>query len=187
MRTVCYVVIQAASHNRKEPSDVPPFARLGNASHNSHSFHDARAPSVDDSVKSNGGISSNDVAGRFTLKDDSRTKTGNSAEQRTLKFRIKMNSNILVKKNAEIYSGLGLDDSPSSSMGNSPAESEGNLPVSQQKAEDSPTSIIQVSDLFLFIHCSIQLESLNCLLFYFNDIGYDFFNCPWGCSNITST
>lgn len=136
------------SHNTKVPSTVPPSARLENASHSSHSSRDLRAASVNDSMKKELGISSNSIAERCTLKDDTSKKTGNSNDQRTLKFRIKMKSNILSQKNAEIYSGLGLDISPSSSTGNSPVESEGMPPVSQENAEDSPTGIIQVEDLF---------------------------------------
>ncbi|MCI08908.1 CW-type zinc-finger protein, partial [Trifolium medium] len=140
---------EAASHNRKAPSNMAPYARIGNTSHSSNSFHDLRAPSVDVSVKKDGGISSNNVAGRCTLKDDTAIKKGNSTDQRTLKFRLKMNSNILAKTTAEIYSGLGLDDSPSSSMGNSPVESEGTPPpVSKVKADDSAIGIIQAMTSF---------------------------------------
>lgn len=141
-----YVIVQAVSHNSKAPSNMPTFARLGNSSQSSHSFHDLRAASVDESVMKDRKISSNAVSGRCTLKDDTlSTKTGNSTDQRSLKFRLKM-----PQKNAEIYSGLGLDGSPSSSMGNSPLESEGMPPISKEKAEDSPTGIIQVEDLFYF-------------------------------------
>ncbi|KAJ1407623.1 Zinc finger, CW-type [Sesbania bispinosa] len=50
---------EAVSHNRNAPSNMPPCARLGNASY-SHSSHDLRATSVDDPVKKDRGISSND-------------------------------------------------------------------------------------------------------------------------------
>lgn len=142
-----------------------PSARIGNASHSLHLVHDLRAASVDDSVKKDKGISSNDVAKRCTLKNDDTIKTGNSTDQRSLKFRLKMKPNILPQKNAEIYSGLGLDDSPSSSLGNSPVESEDTPPVSKEKAEDPPTGIIQVGDLFSFYTVIIPLEILNYLLF----------------------
>ncbi|XP_027338643.1 uncharacterized protein LOC113852537 [Abrus precatorius] len=135
--------MEAMSHNTKAPSNVPPLARHENASHGSHSFHDLRATSVNELVEKDRGISSSDIAERCTLKDDTTKKTGNSTDQRTLKFRIKMKSTILAQKNAEIYSGLGLDNSPSSSMGNSPVESEGMQPVSQENAEDSPIGIVQ--------------------------------------------
>lgn len=140
--------MQAVPHNRKALSNMNPSARIGNASHSLHLVHDLRAASVDDSVKKDREISSNDVVKRCTLKDDATIKTGNSTDQISLKFRFKMKPKILPQKNAEIYSGLGLDDSPSSSMGNSPVESDSTPPVSKEKTEDSPTGIIQVGDLF---------------------------------------
>ncbi|RDX82563.1 hypothetical protein CR513_36627, partial [Mucuna pruriens] len=138
---------EAVSHNTKAPSNAPP-ARLENASNSSHSFRGVRETSVNDSVKKEQGISSSDIDERCTLKDDTTKRTGNSTDQRTLKFRIKVKPNILAQKNAEIYSGLGLDNSPSSSMENSPEESEGTPPISQENAEDSPTGIIQVMTTF---------------------------------------
>jgi len=132
------------SHNKKAPTNVPHPSRLENASHSSHPFRDLREVSVNDSVKKEQGISSCDQSERCTLKDDTTKNTKNSTDQRPLKFRIKMKSNILAQKNAEIYSGLGLDDSPSSSMDNSPVESEGTPPVTQENDEHSPTGIIQV-------------------------------------------
>nr|KYP50137.1 hypothetical protein KK1_028121 [Cajanus cajan] len=143
-----YIIIQVVSHDTKAPSSVPSSARPENASHSSHSLRDIRAASVNDSMKKEQGISSVDTAERCTLKDDTTKKTGKSTDQRTLKFRFKMKSSILAQKNAEIYSGLGLDNSPSSSMGSSPVESEGMPPVSQENAEDSPTQIIQVMTSF---------------------------------------
>jgi len=148
LSAVRYVFIQAVSHNQKAPTNVPHPSRPENASHSSHPFRDLREALVNDSVKKEHGNSFSDIPERCALKDDTTKNTANSTDQRTLKFRIKMKSNILAQKNAEIYSGLGLDDSPSSSMDNSPAESEGTQPVSQESAENSPTGIIQVEDLF---------------------------------------
>lgn len=153
MSTVGYVLIQVASHNSKAPSNAPPSATLGTASYSSHSIDNLRAPSVDDLWKKERVIPSREVAEKSTLKDDATKKSGNSFDQRTLKFRIKMKSNILEQKNAAIYSGLGLDNSPSSSMGNSPLESEGMPPVTQANAKDSPADIIQVEDPFYFYTC----------------------------------
>jgi hypothetical protein len=163
-----FVQAEAGSHNRKAPSNMPPSARIGNASHSSNSFRNVRSASVDVSAKKDSGVSSNDVVGRCTLKDDTAIKKGNSTDQRTLKFRLKMNSNFLAQKTAEIYSGLGLDDSPSSSMEHSPVESEGTPPpppppVSKANAEDSEIGIIQVEDLF-YLYCIVLLEKLNYLL-----------------------
>ncbi|CAL0301599.1 unnamed protein product [Lupinus luteus] len=140
---------EVVSHSLKAPSNVPP-SRLGIASYSSHLVHNVRAPSVDDSGKKEGVISSSEVSEKSTVKDDTRKKPRNSTDQRTLKFRIKVKSSIFAQKNAAIYSGLGLDNSPSSSMGNSPVGSEGMPPVSKENANNSPTEIIKVEDPFYF-------------------------------------
>lgn len=77
--------------------------------------------------------------GKMTSRVDSNTKkNSNMSEQKILKVRIKMGSdNLSDKKKAAIYSGLGLDDSPSCSMDDSPSESEG-------RSHESPISILQV-------------------------------------------
>ncbi|XP_020226190.1 uncharacterized protein LOC109807896 [Cajanus cajan] len=133
--------------NSKAPSNMHPSMRLGTASCNAHPFHNLRVPSVDDPVK-NTGTSSNKIIEKCTVKDDCVNKSENLTDQRTLKLRIKVKSDILAKKNAEIYSGLGLDDSPSSSMENSHEESEEMPHVSQETPEESPTRIIQVMSSF---------------------------------------
>ncbi|KAE9594249.1 putative transcription factor & chromatin remodeling CW-Zn family [Lupinus albus] len=138
---------EVVSHSLKAPSNVPP-SRLGIASYNSHLIHNVRAPSVDDSGKKEGVISSSEVSEKSTVKDDTRKKSRNSTDQRTLKFRIKVKSSIFAQKNAAIYSGLGLDNSPSSSMGNSPMQSEGMLPVSKENVNNSPTEIIKIMTSF---------------------------------------
>lgn len=130
---------------------MPPSMRHGSSSqNNAHPFHNSRVPLVEDSVK-NTGISSNEVIEKCPLKDDCANKSESLTDQRKLKLRIKVKSDILAKKNAEIYSGLGLDDSPSSSMENSCEESEDMPHVSQETPEESPTSIIQVDDVVLFL------------------------------------
>lgn len=143
-------MIQAGFHNSKAPSYMPPSLRLGTASYNAPPFHSSRAPSVDDSAKRDTGISSNAEMEKCTLKDDCANKSRRLTDQRTLKLRIKVKSDILEKKNAAIYSGLGLADSPSSSMGNSPEESEEMALVSQETPEESPTDIVQVVGLLHF-------------------------------------
>uniref|UniRef100_A0A0R0J8U8 CW-type domain-containing protein n=1 Tax=Glycine max TaxID=3847 RepID=A0A0R0J8U8_SOYBN len=132
----------AAFQNSKAPPNIPPSMRLGTASYKAPPFRNIRVPSADNSVK-NTDISSNEVIEKFTLKDCA-NKSENLTDQRTLKLRIKVKSDILAKKKAVIYSGLGLDDSPSSSMENSHEESEDMPHVSQETPEESPTSIVQV-------------------------------------------
>ncbi|WCJ23523.1 Cysteine-tryptophan domain-containing zinc finger protein 7 [Euphorbia peplus] len=73
-------------------------------------------------------------------------KSGRFSDPRSLKVRIKVGPDSVALKNAAIYSGLGLENSPSSSLGNSP-EVSGGVP-SQRTAGESPTSIVQVMTSF---------------------------------------
>lgn len=187
-----YVVIQATFHSSKAPSNVPLSMRLSTASDSVHSFHNLRAPPVDDSVKKDTGISSNVVMEKCTSKNECASKSASSTDQRTLKLRIKVKSDILANKNVAIDSGLVLDNSPSSSTGNSPEESGGMSPVSQETPEGSPTGIVQVEDLFYlcaygFIDIRKTKYMCSFLIFIlFDATGYDFFPYPWWCANITS-
>ncbi|KAI9123074.1 hypothetical protein K1719_005963 [Acacia pycnantha] len=140
--------VEAASDNSTAPSHVPPSTRRGTAPCSTNSLQNARAFSVDGSKKNGAGTSSNTGAEMCSLKNDSTNKSGKSAVQRTLKFRIKMKSDNLTQKNAAIYSGLGLDISPSSSMDGSPIETGGTLPVSEQIGEESPSGIIRAMTSF---------------------------------------
>ncbi|KAK4766934.1 hypothetical protein SAY86_014685 [Trapa natans] len=67
-------------------------------------------------------------------------------DQKMLKFRIKLGSseNMSIQKNSAIYSGLGLDASPSSSLDESPSESEGMSCGPIVTGLLSPTKIIQM-------------------------------------------
>ncbi|KAK6930129.1 Zinc finger, CW-type [Dillenia turbinata] len=67
---------------------------------------------------------------------------------RNLKVRLKVGSKNAVMKNAEIYSGLGLDDSSGSSPEDSPRESGGKLFHSQESPGESPASILRIMTSF---------------------------------------
>ncbi|XP_055813375.1 cysteine-tryptophan domain-containing zinc finger protein 7 isoform X2 [Solanum dulcamara] len=72
-------------------------------------------------------------------------KPRNASDPKTLKLRIKVGpKNLSIQKNAEIYSGLGLDVSPSSSLDGSPIDSEGVSRDLQVSPDESPTSILQI-------------------------------------------
>ncbi|CAL0302444.1 unnamed protein product [Lupinus luteus] len=72
-------------------------------------------------------------------------KTTSLSDQKTPKVRIKMGlNNLPTRKNAVIYSGLGLDMLPSSSPDESPSESEGISCSPQGAPFESPTSILQI-------------------------------------------
>ncbi|KAL3029912.1 hypothetical protein AAZX31_03G191100 [Glycine max] len=81
-----------------------------------------------------------------TSKHESLNKKVNStSDQKTLKVRIKMGPDSLsTRKNAAIYSEIGLDVSPSSSLDDSPSESEGISRGPQDAPFESPTIILQI-------------------------------------------
>lgn len=86
-----------------------------------------------------------------TLICENLKKPASSSDQKCLKVRIKVGSeNLLTQKNAEIYSGLGLDVSPSSSLDDSHDDSEGLSHDLWDASAESPTSIIQVSHAPVF-------------------------------------
>lgn len=106
-----------------------------------------RASSVDDYVKQEATMPLTSVE----------NKSDNQSDQRTIKVRIKMCSdNSSTKKNAEIYSGLGLDVSPTSSFEDSPTDGE-LARESINSPDESPTSILEVNYLILYLPMSPYL------------------------------
>lgn len=92
-----------------------------------------------------------EVAPRLDFKGK---KPSSASDQKTLKVRIKVGSdNLSTRKNAAIYNGLGLDDSPSSSLDDSPSESEGISHECRDASFESPTSILQVNHLLAILFC----------------------------------
>lgn len=75
------------------------------------------------------------------------SKSANLSDQKTLKVRIKVGAdNLSTQKRAAIYSGLGLDVSPTSSLEDSPSESEGMSHGPHDTSFESPTSILRVNN-----------------------------------------
>nr|KYP71330.1 hypothetical protein KK1_010585 [Cajanus cajan] len=85
-------------------------------------------------------------ANTSTSKQESlNKKVTSTSDQKTLKVRIKMGpDNLSTRKNAAIYSEIGLDVSPSSSLDDSPSESEGISRGPQDAPFESPTIILQI-------------------------------------------
>ncbi|GKV04956.1 hypothetical protein SLEP1_g17033 [Rubroshorea leprosula] len=147
---------KAQSHTVKSPKNLqvegghPHLAvmscipqSVGPASVTGGTLPVSKALFMNDPVKQEASIPSNCVD-EFSIK-----KCANLADQKTLKLRIKVGSdNLSTQKNAAIYSGLGLDVSPSSSMDNSPSENEGMYHDSQDVSFESPTNILQVMTSF---------------------------------------
>ncbi|CAK7348260.1 unnamed protein product [Dovyalis caffra] len=81
-------------------------------------------------------------------------------DQKMLKVRIKVGSdNLSTQKNAAIYTGLGLDVSPSSSLDDSPSESEGMSHEPQDAHLESPAHILQIMTSFA-VHGGLLLSPL---------------------------
>ncbi|MCD7466913.1 hypothetical protein HAX54_004005 [Datura stramonium] len=101
-------------------------------------------------------------------KSEKVKKPRNASDPKTLKVRIKVGTKHLsTRKNAEIYSGLGLDVSPSSSLDGSPIDCEGVSRDLQISPDESPTSILQIMtshpmhDILLLSPLSDDLISLT--------------------------
>ncbi|PWA97228.1 zinc finger, CW-type [Artemisia annua] len=82
-------------------------------------------------------------------KSKSTSNFSNDSDQKSLKVRIRVCSDdTLTRKNAEIYSGLGLDVSPSSSLEASPLNSDGFFHAPRDGPDVSPTSILEMMTSF---------------------------------------
>ncbi|GMJ01323.1 hypothetical protein like AT3G62900 [Hibiscus trionum] len=109
-----------------------------------------KASSANDLTKQDVSITSthaHELASRCKYAADK--KAADMPDRKTLKLRIKVGSdNLLTRKNAALYSGLGLDVSPSSSLDESPSESEEMYQETQEPLFESPTRIIRLMTSF---------------------------------------
>lgn len=99
--------------------------------------------------------STNRADGFAPNRESAKKKSTKLPDQRALKVRIKMGSdNLSTQKNAAIYSDLGIDVSPTPSLDDSLSESGGVSRDFHYGLQESPTSILRVSDslksLFVF-------------------------------------
>ncbi|GAA0152761.1 hypothetical protein LIER_11159 [Lithospermum erythrorhizon] len=98
-------------------------------------------------VKGDGRVSFNSVETPTSIGVE---KSEFPYDQKTLKVRLKLGSNNLpVRKNDELYSGLGLDGSPSPSLNDHCTDSEGISHGIRDLSENSPTSILKIMTPFL--------------------------------------
>ncbi|KAF8392615.1 hypothetical protein HHK36_022962 [Tetracentron sinense] len=140
---------EGACQDSTVPSSAPISVRLGPAFSSAVPLPVSRAQSVHNSVKRDVSMSSSWSAEELTPKHEPLNKLIAPTDQKLLKVRIKMGSDSMsAKKNAAIYSGLGLDISPSPSLEDSPAESGGMSPESKEREDESPTSILQIMTSF---------------------------------------
>lgn len=162
------------------------------ASTSSTSLPALKTPSMKESVKQDIGTPCT-LPEEVTPRYESENKIfTNLSDQKTLKVRLKVSSDSLSTiKNAEIYSGLGLDVSPSSSLNESPSESEGMSVEPQDMPFESPTTILEVNCLpailshftFLSLICIKEIS-----MFFFVCVGadHDFLSSARGSTHITS-
>ncbi|KAI4301365.1 hypothetical protein L6164_034652 [Bauhinia variegata] len=137
--------IESGQIDPTHSSTTTVSVRLGSSSASSSRLPAVKAPSTDDGINQEKSMTTTS-AEAFTSKYDSvNTKFNKIPDQKTLKVRIKVGAdNLSTRKNAAIYSGLGLDVSPSSSLDDSPSESEGISREPQDAPFESPTSILQI-------------------------------------------
>ena len=160
LSTLNYGAIQGARHSSALSSSAPSSVKLGPTPATTGALHALKATSMSDSVKRDA-CNASTRAEEFTSRELA-NKSANQPDQKTLKVRIKMGfDNLSARKNAEIYSGLGLDGSPSSSLENSPSESEELSHEPQDGPDESPTSILQVKISFILCFSLFQMAWSN--------------------------
>ncbi|XP_023004426.1 uncharacterized protein LOC111497742 isoform X1 [Cucurbita maxima] len=141
---------QEVGHNNSVVSSTTPQSiRPGPPSTSSTSLPIIEAPNLNESSRQEACMSFPYVEERGSGYGCVNNKSTTSSDQKSLKVRIKMGSdNLSTRKNDAIYSGLGLDVSPSSSLDDSPSESEGISRELQDGPFGSPTSILQMMTSF---------------------------------------
>uniref|UniRef100_A0A803MPJ7 CW-type domain-containing protein n=2 Tax=Chenopodium quinoa TaxID=63459 RepID=A0A803MPJ7_CHEQI len=130
--------MEVGHHKSLAPANVSYSIKQGSASTGSASSFPYKPLPQNDLSRKNGRKKSIKSLDLCATKSEVR-------DQKTLKVRIKVGSdNLSVKKNAAIYSGLGLDGSPTSSLDDSPMDNEGLSCRLSFDGFESPTQIIQM-------------------------------------------
>ncbi|XP_073139043.1 cysteine-tryptophan domain-containing zinc finger protein 3-like [Henckelia pumila] len=141
---------EVSAPNSAQLSDAPATQRNGFSSSSpsiapSKNF---KLSSKDPSIKENTSFSSHKAAEAFTGKAELLpSQSDNPTEQRTLKVRLKLGSEMVAQYNAEIHS-LGLT-SPSSSLEDSPEESARLKLEHCETPYESPAKILEIMTSFL--------------------------------------
>ncbi|WJX85051.1 hypothetical protein P8452_67558 [Trifolium repens] len=121
------------------------LSRLGPGSATSSRLAAIKGLSLDDGTNHEKCMSITNAEALNSKYESLNRKAASISDQKTLKVRIKMGpDDLLTRKNAAIYSGLGLDVSPSSSLDDSPSESEGISRGPLDAPFESPTSILKI-------------------------------------------
>ncbi|GAB4851263.1 hypothetical protein Ancab_030559 [Ancistrocladus abbreviatus] len=139
--------VEGAAKNSAVISDVPLPGSHGAASDTVNSLHSENLASADVSAKVLS-LKSAQALGKLHVKPETANKSASFTDERKLKVRIKVGSDELMRKTATIYSGLGLDISPSSS-GSSAEENASLPPASQVIPDESPAGILLVHHIMI--------------------------------------
>ncbi|GAB4829867.1 hypothetical protein Ancab_019513 [Ancistrocladus abbreviatus] len=150
--------LEGGHHDSSMRADMRHSAKHLSSSVGSASSLANRAPSQSELVRQSVQTQCIYSADESTPKSEVADRSVKLYDQRTLRVRIKVGSDdFSTKKNAAIYSGLGLDVSPTSSFDDSPMESEG---MSHGPPSDkSPGQILQMM-MFLPIYGGCLLSPL---------------------------
>lgn len=135
--------MQGVPQNLEAPATSLPSSRVRAAQCNADKLHNVKFPSGDVLIKQvnqdphfcSGPIAKNPTRGGSLIK------SGKGADQRPLKVRIKMGSDNNTKTNTALYSGLGLEGSPSTSWSSSSQECGGFPPLPVETTHESPAYI----------------------------------------------
>ncbi|KAI3773126.1 hypothetical protein L6452_04325 [Arctium lappa] len=144
--------IEGGRQNSVSISNASQSTRHGPAPASGASVPPPRGPPVMGKVKQEGYMLSAKAGDKFASNGQQPVNNfaNTTSDQKSLKVRIRVGSdNLSTRKNAEIYSGLGLDVSPSSSLEASPVDSDDFCHVSRDSPyEESPTSILKTMTSF---------------------------------------
>ncbi|XAR61291.1 hypothetical protein NMG60_11034941 [Bertholletia excelsa] len=137
------VHLEGGCHNNIVQSSTSLLVRQGHTS-STNAVPLPRA-SVNDLAKRDRGVSSAHCDEDSGSRCEVERNYSQPSDPKPLTVRIKVGSdNLSTRKNAEIYSGLGLDMSPTSSLEDSPTDSEGLSHEPHDVPDESPTSILQI-------------------------------------------
>ncbi|KAI7984783.1 hypothetical protein LOK49_LG14G02035 [Camellia lanceoleosa] len=147
----CSDTDKGSRHNSVVPSSASLSTRHGLSSTNAALLPSLRS-SNNDLSKRDIGMSSAHCAEESSSRCELVKNYAQPSDQKTLKVQINVGSdNLSTQKNAEIYTGLGLDILPSSSLNESPTDSEGFSHEPLDAPDESPTSILQVSHVLVSV------------------------------------
>lgn len=143
-----YCTIQSVHGDAVQCSTGAQLSRLGPGSAPSSRLATVNGFSLDDRSNREKSVANTNGDALNSKYESVNIEAGSISDPKTLKVRIRMGpGDLSTGENDAIYSGLGLDVSPSPSPDDSPSGSEGNFHGPLDDPFESPTSIIKVNYL----------------------------------------